>query len=80
MAEAHGRYDLNGHSEGDAPTVDERLSADDIAGVLDEIAAMDLVNTTPLAALNQLFAIQRRLHDLDALPVRSVRVKGRGTR
>jgi DNA mismatch repair protein MutS len=48
-------------------------SAGDAADILEEIASLDLVNTTPLAALNQLFAIQQRLHELADLPVRSPR-------
>ncbi|MGN6361998.1 MAG: DNA mismatch repair protein MutS, partial [Thermomicrobiales bacterium] len=41
--------------------------------ILDEIAALDLINTTPLDALNRLFAMQQRLRALDDLPVRTPR-------
>jgi hypothetical protein len=45
-------------------------SAEDASGVLEEIASLDLVNTTPLEALNHLFTLQQRLHELADLPVR----------
>jgi len=85
VAEANGHYDLDGTDldgadEEGASSVAARLRTGDIASVLDEIAAMDLVNTTPLEALNRLFAIQGRLRDLDAIPVRPVRAWGRSNR
>ncbi len=49
----------------------------DVGGVLDEIAALDLVNTTPLEALNRLFALQQRLHEVADLPVRATGRRGR---
>ena len=45
------------------------LGSSDYDGVLNEIASLDLVNTTPLEALNRLFAMQRRLRELATLPV-----------
>ncbi len=62
----------NGHHDGDG------WHESDPGGVLDEIASLDLVNTTPLEALNRLFALQQRLHDLEALPVRGARRDRRG--
>ena len=52
-------------------------SAEEASDILDEIASLDLVNTTPLDAINRLFALQQRLHALADLPVRAVRRKKR---
>jgi DNA mismatch repair protein MutS len=54
------RHSSNGHAPLAAPLTP---IADDAAPLLAEIAALDLVDTTPLAALNLLFSIQQRLRD-----------------
>jgi DNA mismatch repair protein MutS len=52
----------NGHVPSAAPLTPPPSASDDEA-LSAEIAALDLVDTTPLAALNLLFAMQQRLRD-----------------
>ncbi len=74
------RDDLDGSDGHDGPADPAgyadlgTLSSGDYDGVLTEIASLDLVNTTPLEALNRLFAMQRRLREVAALPVLPLRV------
>ena len=67
-------YHAEAGAEGELPVGDmSPWSSEDAGDILDEIASCDLVNTTPLEALNRLFALQQRLHALADLPVRAVR-------
>lgn len=59
IAEAPATYiATNGHAERPPESPQDRP---DTTGVLVEIAALDLINTTPLEAINRLFAFQQRL-------------------
>jgi hypothetical protein len=71
-------YHAEAEDEAEADGDSTPWSSGEAADILEEIASLDLVNTTPLAALNQLFALQQRLHELADLPVRSLRRGKRG--
>ncbi len=66
IGEAGGEYLLGMAMETTRPQPERSSEGADRSGVLAEIAALDLINTTPLDAINRLFAFQQRLRDWGA--------------
>ena len=61
VSETTSEYDATNVHDAQPPAIPVDAACEADRTMLGEIAALDLVNTTPLEAINLLFAIQQRL-------------------